>query len=226
MMSVIILFKIDIQPLACFNIGTMLIDKGEFINGVNYIEKIYKKKDFKKFLELKGLNCFFDDPAIKEATATYFNCKFNNTILKLKNIYQEYEKNLYINFLLAFSYLALKKYDKASCFFTKIFKLNEIYKLDNKIFYRKLVSKSSLVNDKIASLLPNTNDSYIQDLISLEDFAVICDIEEYEDEYEESINDKMNNELNIFLSALQTKRKSSCVIRSYNEMIGANKIKI
>jgi hypothetical protein len=48
-------------------------------------------------------------------------------------------------------------------------------------------------------------ESYIDDLLSFDDFAILSEIEEYEDVFEESLHNKINTQFNIILS---TKRGS------------------
>src|SRR5690606_17761376 len=188
--------------IACFNVGSMLIEKGDILPAINYLEKTYSSgnKLLISFLESKGLIFLFQNQILKEAIMDFYKDKFNNSIVKLKSIYKEQEINPVVNFFFAYNYISLKKFEKASIFFDKLMKINEKFQYDKKPFLKKLIRKAKLIMKKIVDLDDNLNDSYIDDLLSFDDFEIISEIEEYEDVFEESLHNKINTQINIILS--------------------------
>jgi TPR repeat protein len=158
------------HQICCFNLGTMLISKGDFLAGINYLEKAInhqnqKKKEsnylltnssenlnIEKYINSKGLNYFFSHSDIKEAISLYCKGKYNNSILKLKSIYKEHGENPIVNFFLGYNYLSLLKYEKSTCFFNKLNLLSQKYSYEKFSFLNKLCVKANLILKKIPSL--------------------------------------------------------------------------
>jgi tetratricopeptide (TPR) repeat protein len=106
------------QSITCFNLGTMLIAKGDFLLGLNYLEKASKScnKVIDAYINRKGFCYLFCHCDVKHAILLYYNRKYNNSIIKLKKIYLMYESNPIINMFLAYNYLCLRKYEKSILF--------------------------------------------------------------------------------------------------------------
>jgi tetratricopeptide (TPR) repeat protein len=194
--------------IACFNVGSMLIDKGDLLPAMSYIEKAHASgnKLILEYLDTKGLTFLVENQSLRESIVDFHRKKFNSSIVKLKSIYKANDLNPVVNFFLAYNYISQKKFEKANCFFDKLMKINEKFQIDKLPFLRKLVHKARLVQKKLADLDENLDESYIDDLLSFEDFAILSEIEEYEDVFEEeSLHNKINTQFNIILS---TKRGS------------------
>ena len=103
-----------------FNLGNMYLEIGDFVNGLNFIEKILTNSEIYQHLLIKGIDFFFTNKNIKEAIYEYSNRKMKNCIVKLKEIYKNEENNIIVNFFMGNSYLGIKKIEKAKCFYNKI----------------------------------------------------------------------------------------------------------
>lgn len=193
--------------IACLNLGSMLLEKGDLLPAVTYLDKAYSSdnKLILEYFDSKGTNYIFQNDKIKEAIYDYFKSKYNNSVIKLKSIYLQYENNPIVNFFLAYNYISLKKIYKSSLFFEKLLKLNEKFNFEKKQFLRKIIKKTKLISTKIKDLDDNLNESYIAELLNFDDFPVLSAIDEYVDVFEESIHNKINTQLNIILS---TKRSN------------------
>lgn len=203
--------------IACLNLGSMLIEKGDLLPGITYLEKVYSTgaTEFIKYLTYKGMIYLFEHPNIKEAILDFYTNKHNNSILKLKNIYHKHEKNPIVNFFLAYNYIAMKKYEKSSLFFNKLMRLNDKYKYENNSFTKKIIYKARLVMNKITDLDSEINNSYIKELLDFEDFAYLSNVE-YEDVYEDSIHNRMNTDINIILTGRTVRRSKYLFLISYS----------
>jgi tetratricopeptide (TPR) repeat protein len=188
--------------IACFNLGSMLLEKGDLLPAITYLDKANSSdnKLIIEYLDNKGICYLLQNEKIKEAIYDYFKSKFNNSVIKLKSIYLKYENNPIVNFFLGYNYTCLKKFDKSSLFFEKLLKLNEKFIFENKPFLRKIIKKTRLISNKIKDLDDNINESYIAELLNFEDFPVLSAIDEYVDVFEESVHNKINTQLNIILS--------------------------
>lgn len=225
------------HQICCFNLGTMLISKGDFLSGINYLEKAIKHEihsirnknylskdyfqslDLDKYINSKGLNYFFSNPEIKEAISLYSKGKYNNSILKLKLIYKEHGDNPIVNFFLGYNYLALLKYEKSSCFFNKLNLLSKKNNFEKFSFLHKLCIKANLILKKIPSLDQDINQSYVYDMLSFVDFAYITEIENYSDLDDQSFHNKINTDFNIYLKQSErTKRITDGIVTSYYQL--------
>ncbi len=188
--------------IACFNLGSMLLEKGDLQPAITYLDKANSGNNnlILEYLENKGINHIFQNDKIKEAIFDYFKSKYNNSVIKLKSIYLQYDNNPLVNFFLAYNYIALKKISKSSLFIEKLLKLNEKNNFEKKPFLRKIIKKSKLIFNRIKDLDEDINDSYIDDLLNFQDFPVLSAIDEYVDIFEESVHNKINTQLNIILS--------------------------
>jgi tetratricopeptide (TPR) repeat protein len=199
--------------IACFNVGSMLIDKGDLLPAMTYIEKAYNSGNrlILDFLESKGLTYLVENQSLKDSIIDFHKKKFNSAIVKLKSIYKSNDLNPVVNFFLAYNYISQKKFEKANCFFDKLMKINEKFQIDKRPFLKKLVTKAKLIQKKMFDFDQDLEESYIEDLLSFEDFAILSEIEEYEDVFEEeSLHNKINTQFNIILS---TKRGSKLIFK-------------
>jgi tetratricopeptide (TPR) repeat protein len=185
----------------------MLLDKGDLQPAITYLDKANSSdnKLILEYLESKGINYIFQNEKIKEAIFDYFKSKFNNSVIKLKSIYMQYDNNPVVNFFLGYNYIALKKFNKSSLFLEKLLKLNEKNNFEKKNFLKKIIKKTKLIFNRIKDLDEDINQSYIDELLNFEDFPVLSAIDEYVDVYEESVHNKINTQLNIILSTKRCK---------------------
>lgn len=209
---------------ACFNLGTMLIAKGDFLPGLSYLEKalLSGNKEISTYITSKGLSFLFAHPNIKEAIIFYFKKKYNNSVIKLKEIYLQYQDNPIVNFFLAYDYLSLCKFEKSLCFFNKLLQLNIKHSYEKCSFLKKVITKAKLIVKKIPTMEKSVNKTYLKDMLSFVDFPYILEIEDYEDVIDESLQNKINTDLNIILKQTErTKRQPDGIITSYNELMRA-----
>lgn len=108
--------------ISCFNLGSMLLEKGDILNGITYIDKSYIKTspEICENIVAKGYSHFFDHPNIIESIFEFYRESFNGAILKLKEIYNQFNKNPIINFFIGIYYMKVNKPKKALCFFEKL----------------------------------------------------------------------------------------------------------
>jgi len=187
-----------------FNLGTILFEIGNFLNGINLLN-LLNDSDLKnntiinKYLISKGYNYILDNNEIADSITDYFNKKFKRSIIKLKKNYFD-GNNPITNFFLALNYINLQKIEKSICFFDKLFKINKQFNLEEKKLFRKIIKKSNLIYNVISKTKSELGDTYINDLVDFNDFEEISKLEKYENEYEETINDLINIDFNLINS--------------------------